>query len=272
LRRCARAQHGQTPLSWAAEKSHAVVRLLLERGAVVDAKDKVRSPVVPRSVGGCAAKHSGNAPFVASVSAARRRSTRALAFGGRCTLCTSGAYRRARRGLRHLRNEVCAAAPPDCLARAVSPPQPALADAADYIGAQYGYTPLHYAASNGQLECARLLLERGADKEAKEDVRAPTLVTAAARCVGARRVRRFVGRGLRSANSRAVSASAARAARLPRARAFVRSTLRACGVSRRAAGLLRSFGGLRRRFTGPPRPAPAEAAERNAAVCASERR
>ncbi len=40
--------------------------------------------------------------------------------------------------------------------------------------AQYGYTPLHCAASNGQLECARLLLERGVDKNVKVDVRAPT--------------------------------------------------------------------------------------------------
>jgi hypothetical protein len=30
--------------------------------------------------------------------------------------------------------------------------------------------PLHLAALNGQLECARLLLERGAEKEAKDKV------------------------------------------------------------------------------------------------------
>jgi ankyrin repeat protein len=36
--------------------------------------------------------------------------------------------------------------------------------------AQDGFTPLHKAVWHGQLECARLLLERGADKEAKGKV------------------------------------------------------------------------------------------------------
>ena len=49
--------------------------------------------------------------------------------------------------------------------------------------AQNGETPLHKAALYGRLECARLLLDRGADKEAKDKVCAPTHVTAAARCV-----------------------------------------------------------------------------------------
>ena len=40
-------------------------------------------------------------------------------------------------------------------------------------GAQYGNTPLHLAARYGHLEVAQLLLERGADKEAKANVRAP---------------------------------------------------------------------------------------------------
>ena len=34
-----------------------------------------------------------------------------------------------------------------------------------------GLTPLHVAAANGQLECARLLLDRGADTDAKTAVR-----------------------------------------------------------------------------------------------------
>jgi ankyrin repeat protein len=34
-------------------------------------------------------------------------------------------------------------------------------------------TPLHWASYNGHLECVRLLLERGADKEARDRVRAP---------------------------------------------------------------------------------------------------
>ena len=35
---------------------------------------------------------------------------------------------------------------------------------------QYGYTPLHVASSVGQLDCVRLLLDRGAAIEAKDNV------------------------------------------------------------------------------------------------------
>ena len=36
---------------------------------------------------------------------------------------------------------------------------------------QYGYTPLHKVADSGHLDSVRLLLDRGADKEAKDKVR-----------------------------------------------------------------------------------------------------
>ena len=48
-----------------------------------------------------------------------------------------------------------------------------------------GPTPLHFAALNGRLECARLLLERGADKEAKDWVRAHPHCYGARRCLAA---------------------------------------------------------------------------------------
>jgi hypothetical protein len=40
--------------------------------------------------------------------------------------------------------------------------------------AQDGFTPLHWPAQSGYLECVRLLMERGADKDAKSNVRPPT--------------------------------------------------------------------------------------------------
>jgi hypothetical protein len=55
-------------------------------------------------------------------------------------------------------------------------------------------TPLHRAACFGHTECVRLLLEHGADKEAKDNVRPPTH---ARRC----RVRSF-GVGLRHSSAR----------------------------------------------------------------------
>ena len=54
-------------------------------------------------------------------------------------------------------------------------------------------TPLLFAVEEGQLEVVRLLLELGADKEAKDTVRSPPF-SAAARCVGAWRVRCSAGR------------------------------------------------------------------------------
>ena len=41
--------------------------------------------------------------------------------------------------------------------------------------AQNGRTPLYFAAQGGRLECVQLLLERGADKEAKDKVRLPLI-------------------------------------------------------------------------------------------------
>ena len=51
------------------------------------------------------------------------------------------------------------------------PPAPATQD---------GRTPLHYAALNGHKDVAALLLERGADKEAKNNVSVPMHVGPAA--------------------------------------------------------------------------------------------
>ena len=76
--------------------------------------------------------------------------------------------------------------------------------------AQYDTTPLHEAALSGKPECVRLLLDRGADKDARNHVRAP--------------------------HASAAAASAARAASLPRAQAFSLSMLCAARGAARAAG------------------------------------
>jgi len=39
------------------------------------------------------------------------------------------------------------------------------------LDTQIGYTPLLYAVQNGHTECARLLLNKGADVHAKDGVR-----------------------------------------------------------------------------------------------------
>jgi hypothetical protein len=68
------------------------------------------------------------------------------------------------------------------LARAAVPIAAANRSRASPHRAQAAFTPLATAANHGHLEVVRLLLERGADKNVKSNVRA--------RCVGARRVRR----------------------------------------------------------------------------------
>jgi hypothetical protein len=82
--------------------------------------------------------------------------------------------------------------------------------------------------------------------ETRREVRARMRATVAARCVGARRVLRFVGGSLRLAKSCAAAASVARAAWPPRARAFCLSTLRW-----RVAAALRSLRVALRRHSGP---------------------
>ncbi len=59
-----------------------------------------------------------------------------------------------------------------CRAALTPPPPPLSAAALRRCGcAQNGDTPLHYAAFNGQVACVALLVERGANKAAKNEVR-----------------------------------------------------------------------------------------------------
>jgi hypothetical protein len=180
---CGRAQDGLTPLRWAALYGHLeVVRLLLDRGADKDAKENVRptrlgrgalrrsaaraaspswlGPVqpCPRAVPPCTmhlARHCcGRAARVGASVGARGGASAALALcvsRHRCVACTHRRAPRCRLRRRSCRAAVASRASPRC--------------------AQNGRTPLMYAAEYGHLEIVRMLLDRGANKDAKENVR-----------------------------------------------------------------------------------------------------
>ena len=78
-----------------------------------------------------------------------------------------------------------------CVGAAFGATRPRVADAAALRagGAQDGYTPLLWALCNGHYDVVRLLLERGANKNATNNVRAPVARAAnAVRCVQSARV------------------------------------------------------------------------------------
>jgi hypothetical protein len=73
--------------------------------------------------------------------------------------------------------------------------------------AQRGETPLHYAAYKGHVACAALLVERGANKNTKDEVRwlhcaAPSPAAAAAACCIGTAVAALRCAALRSAEAR----------------------------------------------------------------------
>jgi hypothetical protein len=133
---------GVTPLHWAAIYGKLeCALLLLERGADKDAKDRVRVPAAAhRAMTSRSACHGRGPPRCTRATLLRAAILR------RCVVCPlrSSSLSRAET----LRCTAC-------------------------DGTQHGYTPLHHAAMSGQLECTRLLIERGAAMEAKSNVRAP---------------------------------------------------------------------------------------------------
>jgi hypothetical protein len=105
--------------------------------------------------------------------ASRLRPRRAPRHVRMCHGCVSRAAARLRaaRLLRErLRHCVCLPLPLPCVTH--PPPVPSLCCAAlTVLCAQNGYTPLHLAALCGHASVVTLLCERGANKEAKNNVR-----------------------------------------------------------------------------------------------------
>jgi hypothetical protein len=87
--------------------------------------------------------------------------------------------------------------------------------------AQNGDTPLHYAAQRGHVECVALLVERGADKEAKDKVRCAGPLLTAACCM--HRDQRLLGAVLCRNGAHARARSEHEGAAAPRWRSSARA-------------------------------------------------
>ena len=152
-------QYALTPLCWAAERGHpAVVTLLLERGAAVGAASKVWA--CPR-----------RAP--ASCVWLRLRHARRCDGRRACSRSTTPCGR----GTPSARRCCWTPAPPRTAQRTCGAPRrPARASArlTPPCRVQDGRRPLHFAAQYGQPACAALLLARGADAAALNNVRVRT--------------------------------------------------------------------------------------------------
>jgi hypothetical protein len=185
LRRCGCAQASFTPLLLAVKSGHVeCVKLLVERGADKEAKDEVR----------CAAHPPANVCCTGTVTSAQRcalhrrggkRAPWAQRAGNAFGVCPSAACRSLSTSALRLR---CAHAAcglrVTALCQRRRPPllQCAASDSADTALShaalrrcecvQDDVTPMHYAVSYDLVPCVTLLLGRGANKDAKDNVRA----------------------------------------------------------------------------------------------------
>ena len=148
-------QYGSTALTWAARSGHVkAMALLLDRGAAVEAKDEVRSLAVPPDVATSAsfgvAIRPAAVPGVVGLLLGRQGRERAPGSG----VSGAGAGReRASLDCETVADDgVCCGGWHACWAL------------------QGGYTALLLAARSGQAEAMALVLERGAELEAKSNV------------------------------------------------------------------------------------------------------
>ena len=180
--------YGRAPLSWAAANGHeAVAKLLLEKGAELEAKDDVygRTPLSWAAANG----HEAVAKLLLEKGAeleakddvlGRTPLSRAAASGHEAVaklLLEKGAELEAK-------DDIYGRTP---LSWAAANGHEAVAKLLLEKGAEleakddnYGETPLSWAAANGHEAVAKLLLEKGAELEAKDDVLGRTPLSRAA--------------------------------------------------------------------------------------------
>jgi hypothetical protein len=176
-----------TPLLMTAEKGHlGVVQLLVERGADKEAKDNVRcaAPSLAAAAACCIGTDASAQRCALQKQGASAREGRnwrrpPLISGG----CQSVARRAHSRSitlfLLHMRAAAARQSSP--LSRCDACAMPCYDDAATAslsaaalrcrVIAQNGMTPLHMAAEYGHVACVALLVECGANKDAKNRVR-----------------------------------------------------------------------------------------------------
>lgn len=151
-------QSGQTPLATAAAQGHVdSMRMLLDTGAALEARDEVCP-----SVGGCG---------YCRVSSVWALGGAAIVTRGLSTPCWSGHGARSAHRASACRGQALNLSGAWVLGRLCSATGVVATLSHTLFAPQSGWGALLWAASNGHVDAIALLLDRGANAEAKDDVR-----------------------------------------------------------------------------------------------------